>query len=282
MHSVKRIAGVAAALMMAGGLASTVMAGTAFAGPIIFATTTSITGSSQAQLPWSNDPVVTIKFSVTAGGGNSAPTGDVTVRVAGSSDSCHAALTSNSGMTSSGSCDFSDLAPGSYTLQAAYGGAQKLSKSVSGAYGLTIGSRQGEGATVSTRLSCPAAVNAGQSGNCTLTVINHGPGTAVNVVAEIALPSALRARYCDGGWWNPGCSLRGNDARRHLGNLPAGQVRFLTVHFTAAGNRWYRHSSLVTVVGSATWGVRFPGQGPLQHIAFARYRVEIRPWGLFY
>jgi hypothetical protein len=125
-------------------------------------------------------------------------------------------------------------------------------------------------------------VNAGQSGNCELTVVNRGPGTAINVVGEIALPSQLGARYCDNAWWNPGCSVHNNNAYWHLGNLQAWQVRQLTVHFTAAGNRSDRHSSLVWVAGSATWGVRFPGQGPMQHISVSKYRVEIHPWGFYF
>jgi uncharacterized repeat protein (TIGR01451 family) len=267
---------------MTGGLTSTVMAGTAFAGPIIFATTTSITSTSQAQQQGSNDPVVTVKFSVTAGGGNSAPNGAVTVSVAGQWDSCAALLGSPSGLTSSASCELRDLAPGSYTLEAKYGGGSQLGSSHDDNYPLTVSSSSGQGATVTTSLACPAAVNAGQSGSCTLKVTNTGPGKAVNVVAQIQLPSALQGRYCGNWWWTPGCSLRHNDATWHLGNLGAAQSRWLPVHFTAAGNRWYRHSSLVTVYGSATWGVNWPGQGPMQHISVSKYRVEIRPWGLVF
>jgi hypothetical protein len=73
--------------------------------------------------------------------------------------------------------------------------------------------------------------------------------------------------------------VRHNDATWHLGNLRAWQARSLTVHFTATGNRWTRWSSLVTVVGTATWGVNFQNQGPMQHISVSKYRVEIHPWG---
>jgi hypothetical protein len=273
---------VAAALVMSGGLATTVMAGTSFAGPIIFTTTTSITAIGQAQVASSSDPVVTVDVSVKAGGGNTAPTGEVTVGVAGQPDSCRADLTSSSGVTSSGSCELRDLTPGSYKLQAEYAGATQYGKSASGEIGLTVNRSPGQNAAIGTHLSCPAAVDAGQSGNCKLTVTNKGPGTAVNVVAEIALPSALQARYCGSSWWwgwNRGCSLRHNDATWHLGNLKAWQVKSETVHFTAAGNRWSRNSHLVTVTGSATWGVNFGSQGPMQHVAFSKYRVEIRPWG---
>jgi Bacterial Ig-like domain (group 3)/Domain of unknown function DUF11 len=274
---------VAAGLVMAGGLASTMMAGTAFAGPIIFATTTSITGTSQAQQSWSNDPVVTVKFSVTAGGGNSAPGGSVTVNVAGRSASCHASLGSNSGLTSSGSCELSGLAPGSYTLQANYAGGSQMSKSASSDYSLKVGPSSGQGSTVTTRLRCPAAVNAGQSGSCDLTVTNKGPGTADNVVAEIALPSQLKARYCGNDWWwNAGCSVRSNDATWRLGNLRPWQSKSLTVHFTAAGNRWTRHASLVTVTGTAAWAGPWQNQGPMRHISVSKYRVEIRPWGFVF
>jgi uncharacterized protein DUF11 len=278
----RRAAGVAAALMMAGGLAGTLMTGTAYAGPIIFTSTTSITGTSQAAPAWNGaDPVVTVNVSVTAGGG-SAPTGKVTVNVAGRWENCKADLTAGSGLTSSGSCKLQGLAPGSYTLSATYPGGSQLAKSDDGSYPLTVSSSTGQNATVTTALACPAAVNAGQSGNCKLTVTNKGPGTAVNVDAKIFLPSALKARYCGNVWWNQGCSVNNNTASWRLGNLRAWQSRSLTVHFTAAGNRWYRHSSLVTVTGSATWGVNFPGQGPMQHISVSKYRVEIRPWGFVF
>jgi hypothetical protein len=279
----RRVAGAAAALVMTGGLASTVMAGTAFAGPIIFATTTSITSTSQAPQSGSNDPVVTVKFSVTAGGGSSAPNGAVTVSVAGQWDSCAAVLGDPSGLTSSASCELKDLAPGSYTLEAKYGGGSQLASSHDDNYPLTVSSQSSQGATVNTSLACPAAVNAGQSGNCTLKVTNTGPGKAINVVGQIQLPSALRADYCGNRWWwLSGCSLHKNDATWHLGNLSAWQSKSLTVHFTAAGNRWYRHSSLVTVVGTATWGVNWPGQGPMQHISVSKRHVEIRPWGFVF
>jgi hypothetical protein len=275
--SKRRVAGAAAALIMAGGLATTLMEGTALAGPIIFTTSTSITTTSQTQ---SNDPVVTINVSVTAGGGNSAPSGSAHVVVVGSWQNCWASLNSSSGLTGSGSCQLS-LSPGSYTLQAKYPGANQLSNSASSDYSLTVSRPSRQGATVTTSLACPAAVNAGQSGNCTLTVVNTGPGTAVNVVGEIALPNALRARYCGNWWWNPGCWVHNNNAYWRLGNLRAGRVRYLTVHFTATGNRYTHYSRLVNVYGSATWGVNF-GYGPLQHISVSRYRVEIRPFGFFY
>jgi hypothetical protein len=266
--------------MMAGALAGSVMAGTANAGPIIFTTATGITGISQAQQAGSSDPVVTVKISVTAGGGTSAPTGKAGVSVAGHWQNCHAALTSSSGLTSTGTCELRDLAPGSYTLRASYPGAVQLGKSVSANHGLTV-SRPGRSTTVATHLSCPAAVNAGQSGNCKLTVTGKGWGTAVNVVAKIALPSALRARYCGDWWWNRGCSLRDNVATWHLGNLRAWQDKSLNVHFMAVNSR-SRHSSLVTVTASATWGATFPGQGPMQHISISKYRVEIRPHGFVF
>jgi len=276
----RRAAGVAAGLIMAGGLAGTMLAGTANAIPIIFATTTSITATSQAQQGASADPAVTVHFAVTASGGDSWPAGQVTIRVAGQWQSCHADLTHGAGLTSTGSCDLSDLNPGSYTLRAQYGGASQYAKSASGNHALTITSPSGRNAWVKAKLSCPTAVNAGRSGTCKLTVTNDGPGTAVNVLATITLPSDLHARYCGNlWWWNQGCSLRHNIATSHLGNLKAWQAKSLTVHFTAAGNRWSWHTNLAIVLGSAAWGVNFPAQGPMQHIVFARDRVEIRPWG---
>lgn len=271
--------------MIGGGLAGTLMTGTAYAGagPIIFTSSTSITGTSQAAPAWNGaDPVVTVNVSVTAGGGSAAPTGNVTVNVAHHWQSCKATLVAGSGLTSTGSCKLNGLAPGSYTLGASYPGGSQLAKSDDGSYPLTVTSSTGHNATVVTSLACPAAVNAGQSGNCRLTVTDKGPGTATNVVARIILPSALKGRYCGNVWWNQGCSLKNNTATWKLGNLRAWQSRSLTVHFTAAGNRWYRHSSLVTVTGTATWGVNFQGQGPMQHISVSKYRVEIRPFGFVF
>jgi hypothetical protein len=268
---------------MGGGLAGTLMTGTAYAGPIIFTSTTSITGSTQAAPAWNGaDPVVTVNVSVTAGGGSNAPTGYVTVTAGGQVDVCNAKLTSSSGLTASGSCELRSLAPGSYNLEATYPGGSQLAKSADTRYPLTVTRSTGQNATVTTALACPAAVNAGQSGNCKLTVTNKGPGTATNVDAKIYLPSALKARYCGNVWWNQGCSVKNNTASWKLGNLRAWQSRSLSVHFTAAGNRWYRHSSLVTVTGSATWGVNFQGQGPMQHVSISKHRVEIRPWGFVF
>jgi hypothetical protein len=138
-------------------------------------------------------------------------------------------------------------------------------------------------ARLSTHLSCPAAVNAGQSGNCTLTVSNKGRGTAGNVTAEIVLPAALHARYCGTQWRRQGCWLHDNDAIAKFGHLASRQVKSLTVHFAAQGQRGSQHSRLVTVTGSASWdGPLFERGGPMQRITFSTARVEIRPRGFVF
>jgi hypothetical protein len=255
------------------------MTSTAYAGPIIFVTTTKITGNTQAQQNGS-DPAVTVNFSVAASGGNNAPTGNVKVTVAGQSESCNANLSSSSGVTSTGWCVLTGLAPGSYQLQAWYQGASQYAKSNSDDYTLNVAAQSGG---VITRLACPAAVNVGQSGNCWLVVKNNTQGTAVNVTGQISLPWALKARYCyTAGWWWFRCSIHNNNAIWHLGNLRAGASRTLVVHFTAQGPRWERWSRLVNVYGSATWGVKFPGGGPMQHVSVSKYRVEIHPYGFVF
>ncbi len=138
----RRTAGLAAAAMMAGGLAGTVLLtpGTAFAdigAPVN--TATSITASTQ----WnSSTDVSTVKVtvSVTAQSGSSAPTGDVIVSTGpATSRWCDAKLDQSSGLVSTGSCFIKNLSDGSYNLTASFAGQNGFASSVSARYPIEIG-----------------------------------------------------------------------------------------------------------------------------------------------
>jgi hypothetical protein len=112
-----------------------------------------------------------------------------------------------------------------------------------------------------TRLNCTSPVHSGSQGTCTLSVTNYGGNSARNVVAEIDLPSQLRADFCGHGWgwgWfnSWGCSISWNTASQDLGTLWPGQTRSLTVTFTAQSTRYlwgwgHQYRQWVRVVGSA-------------------------------
>lgn len=109
---------------------------------------------------------------------------------------------------------------------------------------------------IDTYLSCTPKVHTGQHGSCTLWVTNAGSSPASDVIAQIALPSQLRANYCANIWsWL--CSISDNTAQASLGTLHPGETKELTVVFTAKTGwslwGWHRgHRFTVKVVGSAT------------------------------
>lgn len=132
--AIRRKTGVAAAVLMAGGLAGTVLLtpGTAFAdtGPSVN-TATSITSTHQWNYSW-NVSTVRIDVSVTAQSGGSAAAGDVVVSAGPARDqSCAAELDQSSGLTSTGYCYLKYLADGWYKLTASYGGQAAFGSSVS-------------------------------------------------------------------------------------------------------------------------------------------------------
>ena len=281
MHTLKRItgnrtAGLAAAVMVSGGLAGAVLMtpGTALAATGQAATSqavttaTSISGTQQWASPW-DAATVKVSVSVTAASGSQAPAGDVVVTAG--EHTCDATLVAGSGVTSTGSCQFRLLADGPYTLTASYQGSSTFAASVSSDYRVVVGQSH---ARVYTQLNCPRWVTAGKSGTCTLVVSNNGPGTASDVSAEIVLPSQLHARYCGWGWgW--GCSLRGNTASWRLGTLYAWQTKSVTVSFTAQyAPRWNGQRPVqVTAGGVAQWGARNWWQPPQRSYAAARVTI---------
>jgi|GEM_PF-3681964 len=260
-----RAVGLAAATVMAGGVAAGLMASPAFAdpGPVLIATNTVVTNVAMSQQP--NDPgsaMLTVHVSVTAKGGTSAPTGDVIISAG--SDNCAAAMTGPAASAvSTGSCNIANMANGTYAVSAAYQGADNWSGSSTANKTQVIISMPSQTDVVSW-LSCSKSVNIGGSGSCTLTVKNDGSSTATGITAEIALPSRLSARSCGHGWgWGPltghggGCSLTGHAATWQIRSLTAGASRSETLRFTAGQNGYpwdfgrSHHSQDVTVHGSA-------------------------------
>jgi hypothetical protein len=134
----RRKVGLAVAVLLAGGLAGTVLLvpGTALAATPQVATTTNITGTQQGGQGW-NTATLQVNVSVTATSGSQAPSGDVTVSAA--PGHCTAALTAGSGLVSSGSCDLHAMSYGSYTLTASYGGTSTFASSVSSNDPVTVG-----------------------------------------------------------------------------------------------------------------------------------------------
>ena len=143
-------------------------------------------------------------------------------------------------------------------------------------------------ANLATNLSCTSPVFTGQRGTCTLWVTNRGFGgynsftSASNVIAQIALPSQLRADFC-GYFFNFGCRIFGNTAFQNLGTIYPGQTKSLTVTFTARSGfglfGWHHGFRFtVKVVGSATsFGDFFGFFGHRQSVSVAY--VTIIPRG---
>jgi hypothetical protein len=249
----RRKAGLAAALVVAGGLAgAAVLApGTAFAGPMQVSTTTAITGTQQSS-GW-NGMKLAVSIAVsTPTGSPLAPAGYVTI--SDGSATCRADLTApSSGLTSTGSCAFYGLNEGNYQLSATYNpSTMQFGSSKDSSYWVQVGHHRHS--SLSTWLKCPQRVNNGSRGTCTLYVTDNGANSQGSVSAAIALPGALHATGCslDRSWW--GCSISRNVAYAHLGSLRAGQTKALSVTFKGnlPGWGWQRtHAERVSVHGFA-------------------------------
>jgi hypothetical protein len=255
-----------------GGVAASLLATSALAspGPMLIATKTVVTGSSQ-QANDSLGAVLQVDVQVTAEGGTTGPTGDVIVN-AGPSNNCAASLTATAGSTvSTGSCDVHNLSDTTYSVYAAYRGSDNWSQSTTSSdTSVTLTSSTSPTDVVSS-LSCSKSVNIGGSGNCALTVTNDGSSTAAGVTAGIKLPSALSVRSCGrgGGWgWltgrGGGCSVKGGTTSWNVGSLAAGAAKTEKLSFTANQGGYgsgYGHShrwNSVTVKGAATTSSQSP------------------------
>jgi hypothetical protein len=132
-----------------------------------------------------------------------------------------------------------------------------------GPYTVWVQQQRRFGGRVTTYLSCTSRVFTNERGSCTLWVTNRGFATTPNVTAQIALPSQLRADYCNNSFFFFGCSISGNTATENLGTLSPGQTKQLTVVFTARTGLgiWGWHHGFrftVKVVGSASAFGGFP------------------------
>jgi hypothetical protein len=254
----RRRAGIAAAVVLAGGLAGSALLApaSAFAGVMQVPTTTSITGTQQSAV--SGGTALKVSVSVASPGGSPlAPSGSVKVSIAGSSASCTTGLTvPSSGLTSTGSCDITSLPGGHYQLSAAYSpSVMNFGSSDAHNYWVTVSSHHYS--RLSTRLSCPQQVTTGHQGTCTLSVTDNGWSPASGVTASIALPSALSARGCsvsNSGWGWHRCSISWNTARASLGTISPWQTKKLSVTFTGHLSSWQQNHgrmNRVWVHGSA-------------------------------
>jgi hypothetical protein len=92
----------------------------------------------------------------------------------------------------------------SYTAGAGVGGALVSdagnSGQVNGGNGeVTFSYADPTAADLTAGLSCPPSLGPGQSGPCTLTVVNHGPSAASNLTASLTLPANVTEVSCTGG-----------------------------------------------------------------------------------
>jgi hypothetical protein len=135
----RRRAGLAASVVLAGGLAGGVllMPGTAFASSPVN-TSASFYGFTQTTNS-NNTTTLTVPVEVSAATGTAAPNGTVTV--SDGSITCGITLTQvGTSPNSDGSCDLSGLAAGSYTINATYSGSSSFNGSATLPASVTIGS----------------------------------------------------------------------------------------------------------------------------------------------
>ena len=277
----RRTAGVAAGVVLLGGLAGGVLLtpGTAMAATTT-GTTTAIGGTTQTTS--FSGTMLNVQVSVTPANQTPGLSGQVNVSD-GVGDSCVATLgAAGPNGVASGTCSIPNLQNGSYMLTASYQGSVLFSPSGSFPYRVWIKNGFFR-PQLNTNLSCTRFVFTGQHGSCTLWVTNVGHSFAQDVSAQIALPSQLHANFCGFGFgFNFGCSIFNNTAHENLGTLRPGQTKSLTVFFTArsAFNLWgwhHGHRFTVRVFGSASAfnNLWFFGQGTSFSTAF----VTIFPRG---
>jgi hypothetical protein len=276
-RATRRGAGFAAAVVVAGGLAGTVLLtpGTAFASPQVSTTKTSIS-VTQVQGNASGK-TLDVSVSVTSAVGTPAPSGAVAVTVFGHAYACTANLVTTYGDTSYGGCSLGWVPNGTYGIHGTYAANGNDENSFSSYDWVTVSGPatpppppvgNHHNGHVSASLNCPASVRNGGTGTCTLTVTNdswaygygYGKGSATDVTAQISLPRQLHADSCAANghrqWWawNGDCSISGNTASAHLGSLGWGDSQTLSITFTAHsyGGWYWGHRHSVEVTGSAS------------------------------
>jgi hypothetical protein len=131
----RRTAGLAAGVILCGGLAGGVLLtpGTAYAQTT---TATAITGTTQSA--GSNGTTLDVQVSVTPASGTDWPAGNV--KVSDGSDNCYLALVQDgSSAVGVGNCSIYNLSGGTYTLTASYQGSPEFGWSASGPYSVNVG-----------------------------------------------------------------------------------------------------------------------------------------------
>jgi hypothetical protein len=274
----RRTAGLAAGLVVTGGVFGGVLLtpGTAFASTAVD-TTTAITGTTQTTT-W-HGTTLNVQVSVTPASGTAWPGG--TVKVSDGSGGCFLTLAEQGSTAAAvGDCNIYNLPDGIYPLTAAYEGTSSFNGSASNTDTVSI---RHDRINIATYLNCTPRVFTGQQGSCTLWVTNRGSSPAPDVTARIALPSQLRANYCNFGFFfNFGCRISNNTAFENLGTLNPGQTKKLTVVFTAKTGfslrGWHRgHPFTVKVVGLAASNSNWWFGG--QRVSFSTAYVTVIPHG---
>jgi uncharacterized repeat protein (TIGR01451 family) len=116
-------------------------------------------------------------------------------------------------------------------------------------------------ADVSAALACPASVIVGGTGTCTLTVKNAGPATASNLLAAVALPSALSEVSC-----TQGCTRYGNVLVWAVPALAAGGSAEVAVTVKA--------SKAGTVLLLAAAAAQVPDPHPLNNLSIQAITIK--------
>jgi uncharacterized repeat protein (TIGR01451 family) len=116
-------------------------------------------------------------------------------------------------------------------------------------------------ADVSAALACPASVIVGGTGTCTLTVKNAGPATASNLLAAVALPSALSEVSC-----TQGCTRYGNVLVWAVPALAAGGSAEVAVTVKA--------SKAGTVLLLAAAAAQVPDPRPLNNLSIQAITIK--------
>jgi hypothetical protein len=247
-----------AATVVVGGVAATMLASSALAssalaspGPMLIATQTVITGTSQ-QPNDSLGAVLKVNVQVTSKGGSSAPTGDVIVN-AGPSNNCAAAVSGPLGSTvSTGSCEVHNLADQTYGVYGAYRGSGNWSASSTGKTQVTLSSNTAPAITSSTP---PEKATVGEDYQFTFSASGN-PAPAYKLDANA--PSWLSINGSTGAvsgtvpW-----ALRGSEftysviASNSVGTATAGPY---TVDVTRSGHSQSDVVSSLTCSGSVTIG----------------------------
>jgi len=142
-----------------------------------------------------------------------------------------------------------------------------------GPFTVTVNTASGSTkADVSAVVSCPASMTVGDTGTCTLTAANAGPGTASMVVASVRLPAALSEVSCTADCaqhrnvftWSLAALASGDSAQFSL-TVKANAGGKATVLAAAAGRNCDPNPrnnisvQRVTIVGQQ--GTPTPGQG---------------------